>query len=414
MKERVKGTAGQAASARMFRKPAVMKERVKGNGGTFRTVPFVPLMLVLMMLVCAGFAEEGGNASGEYTLPDQTGDFTGVFALPEKNNVFSKEFALQMLTCSSGYKEEETSRIMREAGFEPVLKAHYDKADNDPSHTCVFMVGNKRMADEKNVYLMVIRGTRAAEWYSNFDMAPSGNRDTQWAENFLACAQDALVRIQELLDGDPEAVWVVTGHSRGAACANILGLMLNSMRNPELNYIYTSATPTTLRGGEHPFYDGNIFNLINPADLVPRLPLAAWGYRRAGTDILLPAPYGLTAQLDTMTDPLAELAPTIEDYYTKRHLLNGPGTGEEGLTAFDILTMLAESMAGITVDVEDDGNLETDRGGGGAGSQLDAVSEESDIYPLFAFLEKMNGEMGQVLLTQHLPTTYDALLRMMK
>ena len=37
-------------------------------------------------------------------------------------------------------------------------------------------------------------------------------------------------------------------------------------------------------------YD-NIFNILNPSDMVPRLPLASWGYSRYGRDLWLPG-YG--------------------------------------------------------------------------------------------------------------------------
>ncbi len=338
------------------------------------------------------------------------GGFADEFALPEKSSVFSKEFALRMLAFSSGYGEADTERILTGAGFEPVLRAHYDKAAEDPAHTCAFMLGKKILPDGRRVFLLVIRGTYAGEWYSNFDVAPSGSGDTPWAENFLHCAEDVLLRIRESLASDPEAVWVVTGHSRGAACANVLGLMLNSLRDPELNYIYTSATPATLRGDPLPLYAGNIFNLINPMDLVPKLPLEAWGYRRAGEDILLPGYDQAAAQLDVMTDTLASLAPTLRDYYTARHLLTGPGTGEEGLTAFDILTLLAERLTNLTLKADGSGGYRAEMPGSG----VEGISPESDLYPLFEMLQILSGDSGQRLLEQHLPAAYEKLLRMRK
>lgn len=357
------------------------------------TAAFWLMVLALVLMAAAGCAEE--------------------FELPEKSSGFSKKFALRMLAFSSGYGEEDTQKMLFGAGFEPVMKAHYDKQAEDPAHTCAFTLGKRTQPEGRTVYLLLIRGTWAGEWYSNFDVAPSGNGETRWAENFLGCAEDVLLRIRETLEADPEAVWVVTGHSRGAACANLLGLMLNSLRDPALNYIYTSATPATVRGEALSLYDGNIFNLINPMDLVPKLPLAAWGYRRAGTDILLPGQEAAAAKLNGMVDTLAGLAPTLGEYYTARHLLTGPGTGEEGLTAFDILIMLADQLTNMTMSVNEDGSLQAETGKG-EGSALEGLSEESDLYPLFEILQSMSGEGGQQLLEQHLPTAYIKLLQYMK
>ncbi len=364
-----------------------------------RLLPGISRLPILLMILLLSVSR--GGAAEEWTLP-------------ESSAVFSKEFALRMLAFSSGYGEEDTLRLLTGAGFEPVLRAHYDKAADDPAHTCAFTLGKRTQQDGRTVYLLLIRGTYGGEWYSNFDPAPSGNDDTPWAENFLACAEDVLPRIREALDADPEAVWVVTGHSRGAACANLLGLMLNTLRDPALNYIYTSATPATLRGEALPLYADNIFNLINPMDLVPRLPLASWGYRRAGEDILLPGLSQAAGRLDTMADTLSGLAPTLRDYYTARHLLTESGTGEEGLTAFDILVLLAERLTNLTLRVEADGTYRAESAAGGTDLVPEGLSEDSDLYPLFQLLQTLSGKNGQLLLEQHLPTAYEKLLRQWK
>lgn len=60
-------------------------------------------------------------------------------------------------------------------------------------------------------------------------------------------------------------------------------------------YCYAFATPrtTTAAHASDARYD-NIFNILNPSDLVPRLPLASWGYARYGRDVWLPE-YGSAA-----------------------------------------------------------------------------------------------------------------------
>lgn len=52
---------------------------------------------------------------------------------------------------------------------------------------------------------------------------------------------------------------------------------------------YTFATPThTKKVDCHSDTYSNIFNILYPCDIVPRMPLAAWGYGRYGTDLYLP------------------------------------------------------------------------------------------------------------------------------
>ncbi len=91
---------------------------------------------------------------------------------------------------------------------------------------------------------------------------------------------------------------VVTGHSRGAAVANLLGSMLD--KSPPSSpfcavdrrnvFVYTFAPPNvTLRSDvpcEARVYD-NIFNIVNPEDMVPRVPLVIWQSRRHGRDFVL-------------------------------------------------------------------------------------------------------------------------------
>ena len=55
-------------------------------------------------------------------------------------------------------------------------------------------------------------------------------------------------------------------------------------------YAYTFASPaTTLNAQAHDARYANIFNIANPSDIMPYLPLRTWGYERYGIDKALPA-----------------------------------------------------------------------------------------------------------------------------
>lgn len=97
---------------------------------------------------------------------------------------------------------------------------------------------------------------------------------------------------------------LVVGHSRGGAIANLVASELNdqvaragvrpdgigALREVSAVYAYTFAAPaTTMRPDARDVRYGNIFNIVNPSDIMPYMPLHAWGFERYGVDLLLPA-----------------------------------------------------------------------------------------------------------------------------
>lgn len=96
-------------------------------------------------------------------------------------------------------------------------------------------------------------------------------------------------------DDGAEVAVLLTGHSRGGAIANLVAAELDDAaaeqpaQAPSV-YAYTFASPaTTLSDQADNARYGNIFNIVNPADIMPYLPLRSWGYERYGTTLYLPA-----------------------------------------------------------------------------------------------------------------------------
>lgn len=87
---------------------------------------------------------------------------------------------------------------------------------------------------------------------------------------------------------------LLTGHSRGGAIANLLAAELDNDPMRDIGersrvYAYTFAAPsTTVSANAHDERYANIFNIINPSDIMPYLPLRAWGYERYGVNLYLP------------------------------------------------------------------------------------------------------------------------------
>ena len=326
--------------------------------------------------------------------------------LPASSGESSPALALKALALCTGNTAEATRQLLEADGFTVLLQQHFDKAADDPAHTCAFTIARTETqygGETRPLIAVMIRGTNDGEWYSNFDFAPSHSADAVFAENFLFAAQDVFLSLDEILKDEENPLLLVAGHSRGAACANLLGVLLDAAYDPANVFVYTFATPTTVRGAAAQAEYPNIFNYINPCDVVTKMPLESLGYRRAGTDIVLQNDAELAAKVDGALESLAALSPDIPSYYEKRHSLTGPGLADDGLTAFDAMLALGTSLSGLTGQNADMPAL----------SAFDALSPESDFAPLAALLEKIaarDSQTAQTVFAQHMPQMYAQLM----
>jgi len=157
-------------------------------------------------------------------------------------------------------------------------------------------------------------------------------------------------------------IFFVTGHSRGAAAANLfaadLGHGLTALdSDADSVFCYTFATPNNTTA---PTEEKNIFNFCFVDDFVPQVPLARWGYGKYGTtftasaqelygtnrefkglvDASIGVSYGRSpsfnqAATEKVLEDFYTLAPSVEVYYTKEYEMapdHGLITGEVDLT----------------------------------------------------------------------------------
>ncbi len=335
-------------------------------------------------------APEGAEAfSGEgpvhFPAPDEAP------VLPDSSSEYSLTLAMSALTLCTGHGQDPEKRVLEEAGFTVLKQANYDKPPEDVSHTCAWTLGKRSIpfrGKDRTLFIVAIRGTSGGEWISNFDFAPSHDDDTEYAENFLLCAQEVLDGIREELEQEAEPLLLICGHSRGAACANLLGVLLDEERGPEDVYVYTFATPATVRGAALEKDCPNVFNLLNPCDVVTLVPPLSLGYGRAGQDVVLPNSRETAEGLQAAMGALEALTPSVSAYYEVRHSLTGPGLSDDGMTVFEFMCLLAGGFEGAAAD-------------------LPEIAPDSDLAPLTA----MNaGGMDASLLMQHMPLTYQALM----
>lgn len=264
------------------------------------------------------------------------------------------------------YMEE----ALAELGFDDISTASYQYRSEVFDEVVDFLTGTddvvaysvatKRITNadgnERTLYLVAIRGSYGSEWLSDLNMGDASNYDMDAIdhEGFMRAAQEIVDDLEQRITEDAELNGVgdvsllFCGHSRGAATANLAAAYANERTQGlsplaplENIYCYTFATPTVtpVAHAHEALYD-NIFNIMNPSDLVPRLPLESWGYRRYGRDFYLPgvgdaafdehydemqvafeenvgteSPYVPEdrARVDALVEELGRQVPTVED-----------------------------------------------------------------------------------------------------
>ena len=148
----------------------------------------------------------------------------------------------------------------------------------------------------KTVLAVVVRGTNGTieEWASNFDIGDmttfSSTNDWKNIDNhkgFDVAANRIMDIVEQYIEENEDKddfnkgnlIYWVTGHSRGAAIANIIGAYYEQAGKKA--FTYTFAAPNTTLDDNAGSYR-SIFNIVNKDDFVPCLPMKAWGYSKYG------------------------------------------------------------------------------------------------------------------------------------
>lgn len=130
---------------------------------------------------------------------------------------------------------------------------------------------------------------------------------------FAALADEVLTNVESYLNsvGLQDPIVLVTGHSMGAAIANILAARLNGIMDPGNVYAYTFATPRTVNeavSGNQAVNYPNIFNILNSNDVVTYVPLTITlpvvnYWKRHGIDLYINMPFNETLNTDILGMP---------------------------------------------------------------------------------------------------------------
>lgn len=243
------------------------------------------------------------------------------------------------------------------------------------SDSVAYAIARKRLhtgegAAPRDVILVSIRGSYGSEWLSNLDLMPEEGEEAASARQVeaglapedaeaavkaspasgssqespaagdhrgysRACAEicGQLERwVSASLEAGSEVSVLLTGHSRGGAIANLVAAelddaaarssksasdRLSALSRVSAVYAYAFASPatTTSASAQDACY-GNIFNIVNPSDIMPYLPLRSWGYDRYGRNLYLPTvgSDGFAARHAAMRDAYAETVGAESSY----------------------------------------------------------------------------------------------------
>lgn len=157
----------------------------------------------------------------------------------------------------------------------------------------------KTICDNGGTYTLVAVGIRghnySGEWGGNFRIDETGDH-----AGFVLCRDQVLDFLRAYLAEQGITgrikLWM-TGYSRSAATANLVGAALDGgaalgedvRLSPHDLYCYCFEPPmgTAADNASDPIY-GNIHNIVNEADVVPKAAPAGWGFARYGVDHVVP------------------------------------------------------------------------------------------------------------------------------
>ena len=164
-------------------------------------------------------------------------------------------------------------------------------------------VANKKLNNYTLIGVTIRSGQYYLEWGNNAWLG-DGTKSDYMHEGWYNAANNLIEYLNKYINDSNISgkvkLWI-TGYSRGGAIANIAGGLLdnnlNLINNVSLNhddlFIYTIETPQgasinsqTVLEPTNEIYN-NIWNIINPNDIIPKLAMQEFGFTRFGQDIFI-------------------------------------------------------------------------------------------------------------------------------
>lgn len=229
---------------------------------------------------------------------------------PNKYNHELAQFCADYAMLGYKYDNEEVKTYLNKAGFDSFYSFNDEDAGRDEVN---YFLASRDIVVNGKVQKLVFMGTIGSyknQWFSNFD--PLG-RENEKRDNCLADggkthrgfadARDfAYEHLSDYINSlianstkKEDIKILLTGHSRGAATANLLAAKLidegssSKLVSQGNVFAYTFATPNVTKNNTTAEKYNCIFNIVNPEDFVTKVMLSSWGFSRYGITYTLPS-----------------------------------------------------------------------------------------------------------------------------
>ncbi len=201
-------------------------------------------------------------------------------------------------------RDGNITRMFEECGFETESYGY----ETEGYDTAGAVIGSKRVKNADGEYTAVIVAVRSG----NYGMEWGGNLRVGTGENHLGFdigKEIILNYINGYFSEHPiqgKIKLFIPGYSRGGSIANLVGAELDDGSYTESiegedcigklqigrdnTFIYTYEAPQcTKKSGTNDSAYGNIFNIMNPNDYVPKFVMDDWGFTHYGVEYYLPS-----------------------------------------------------------------------------------------------------------------------------
>ena len=221
-------------------------------------------------------------------------------AISKKTNLPIKVSKSEQFSTYVGDNSDKPSILLEKLGLEDISNIKLTGYTQDPDDITEILIGHLKLrykGKDRNMIVLVVRGTNGtnSEWTSNFDVGADTTQYTnltgshpQWThkanhKGFDVTANRVIEAVEKYLNTYSlnEGSILITGHSRGAAVANLVGKYFEDKKTLK-PFTYTLATPNTTTDTNVEAYK-TIFNIVNTDDMVPYMPLEKWGFGKYGT-----------------------------------------------------------------------------------------------------------------------------------
>lgn len=319
-----------------------------------------------------GTSQISKKSSKEFTVPWKDSYFSA-----PSTDFNSKLAYVSMAYSAAAYTDNKASYVhqaLKSAGFTGISSG--SSYSSNSREGIGYTIARKKLADGHTLLAVILRGSSGKEWYGNFDIAQSSASSTaaDIHYNFKQAETKVMNSLKQYyrenqLTAEHTRIWI-TGHSRGAAVANLLAAEVNQSGLADISniYAYTFAAPNTVK---QPVSWDNIFNLMNQGDFFTGVPLKQWDYKRYGRDIVLNDLFlkaglsqtkidqGIAIPFKTYTgaaysdysydvsgmnqliSQAAVMSPDVSNYYSRKLSF-----GSEKITMYQYFQLLADVMAG--------------------------------------------------------------------